>query len=175
MEGNVGYCSHCMRNFKMNVRDFRYEYYKERRQRIAFRNKSTGALLTIFGTIFLIAILYTYYYMAETSGLFQSDELSGDYGFAISFIMLIPCSIILPIFLIITGVLVYNGSFSGTVMFGVICIMFGLSMILAGYLASQSGDEGGWAFNIIFSGCGFAIAGYGMILIKNTIKKPRYI
>jgi hypothetical protein len=175
IQGNVGYCAFCKRNYKMNDRDFRYEFHIERKERLAYRNKSTGALLMVFGTIFFIAIFYTFFHIAETSGLYLSDELSGDNGISIPFTLLLPCSLIWPLFFIITGALVYTGSSSGKVMFGVICILFGLSMILAGYLTNQSGEEGGWAFDILFSGIGFAIAGYGVILIRNTLKRPRYI
>jgi hypothetical protein len=173
--GDVGLCTNCNMNYKMNVRDFRYEFHKERRERTDFRNKATGVLLIVSGSIYLIATLYALYFISETTGLYLSDELSSDYGISIPFAMLIPCSFIFPLFFIITGVLVYVGSGSGKVMFGVICILFGLAMILAGYLAGEGGEEGGWAFNILFSGIGFAIAGYGVILIRNTLKRPRYI
>jgi hypothetical protein len=175
IEGNVGYCELCKRNYKMNTRDFIYEFRKERKERLTFRNKSTGALLAVSGTIFFIAILYTFYHISETTGLYLSDELSSTYGPPIPFSFLIPCFIIFPLFLIITGALLYSGSASGKVMFGVICILFGLSVIIAGYLSRPIGGSESWTFDLFISGIGFAIAGYGVILIRNVLKRPRYI
>jgi hypothetical protein len=160
----------------MSISDFRIDFQNERRVKTAFKNKSTGALLAISGTIFFIATLYTFYILANTRGFSFSDSLSGEGGISLSFGVLVPCFFIFPLFIIITGILVYSGSNSGKIAFGVLCILFGLACNIAALLMAFNDEEGAWAFNILISGAGTAIMGYGALLIRSSMrKKTQYI
>jgi hypothetical protein len=169
-------CYNCQVKYKINISDFRADFQNERRAKTAFKNKSTGALLAICGTIFFIAILYTFYILANTRGFSFSDSLSGDGGVSLSFGVLVPCFFIFPLFIITTGILVYSGSNSGKIAFGVLCILFGLACNIAALLMVFNDEEGAWAFDIIISGAGTAIIGYGILLIRSSLgMKTQYV
>jgi hypothetical protein len=165
------YCSNCLVKYKLNISDFRIDFQNERISKSAFKNKSTGALLAISGTIFFIATLYTFYILANTRGFSFSDSLTWEGGISLPFGVLTPCFFIFPLFIIITGILVYSGSNSGKIAFGVLCILFGLACNFAALLLVFNDEEGAWAFNIIISGAGTAIIGYGILLIRSSMRK----
>jgi hypothetical protein len=165
------FCNNCRVKYKMKISDFRADFQNEKISKTAFKNKSTGALLAIFGTIFFIATLYTFYLLANTRGFSFSDSMTWEGGISLSFGVLTPCFFIFPLFIIITGILVYTGSNSGKITFGVLCILFGLACYFAALLLIFNDEEGAWAFNIIFSGAGTAMIGYGMLLIRSSMRK----
>jgi hypothetical protein len=166
-------CNNCRAKYKMNISDFRYDYIYERRAKTSFRNKSTGALLAVFGTIFFIATFYTIYLIAQDPRYNFSDDLNWIGDITIAWGVAIPCFFIFPLFIIITGVLVYTGTISGKIMFGILCILFGLACNFAGLLMIFNEEEGARAFDIIFTGVGMAIIGYGIFIIRSSLKSPR--
>jgi hypothetical protein len=167
----IGYCTHCKMSYIINISDLRADFQNERRSKTAFKNKSTGALLAVCGTIFFIATYYTFYLLNQTEGFSFSDTMNwiGDISIPIGAVA--PCFFIFPLFIIITGILVYSGSNSGKVMFGVLCMMFGIACYFAVLLLIFSDEEGAWAFEIIISGAGTTMIGYGMLLIRNSMRK----
>jgi hypothetical protein len=164
-------CNNCYGKYKMNILDFRHNFIIERRTRTAFKNKSTGALLAVCGTIFFIATFYTIYLIAQDPRYNFSDNLKWIGDITISWGVAIPCFFIFPLFIIITGVLVYTGSNSGKVMFGILCILFGLACNFAGLLMIFNEEEGARVFDIIFTGVGMAVIGYGIFLIRSSLRK----
>jgi hypothetical protein len=172
-ENSIGFCNDCNMNYKMNISDLRYDFQNEVRKKTAFRNKSTGALLAIFGTIFFFAIYYTFYLLDNTPGFSFSENMNWIGGIKLPLGVMVPCFFIFPVFIITTGVLVYSGTISGKIMFGVLCILFGLACNLAGLLLIFNEEEGARAFDIILSSVGCAIIGYGILLIRSSLKSPR--
>jgi hypothetical protein len=165
------FCGNCNLNYKMNISDFRYDYQVEKRDRMVFKNKSTGALLAVFGMIFFISIYLTFYSLAQRGYLSPSDTISGSGGISIPIGIMVPCSFIFPLFIIITGVLIYTGTNSGKIMFGILCILFGLACYIAVIIAYINNEEGAIGLELILSGVGTAMISYGVLLIRNSSKK----
>jgi hypothetical protein len=93
------------------------------------------------------------------------DDITIPWGVAL------PCFFIFPLFIIITGVLVYSGSNSGKIMFGVFCILFGLANYFAVFIANRGNVEGSIGLELILSGVGTAMTSYGVLLIRSALKK----
>jgi hypothetical protein len=165
------FCDNCNLNYRMNIADFRYDYQVEKRDRMSFKNKSTGGLLVVFGSIFFLATFYTMYLIAQdplygfSKDIIWMDDITIPWGVAL------PCFFIFPLFIIITGVLVYSGSNSGKIMFGVFCILFGLANYFAVFIANRGNVEGSIGLELILSGVGTAMTSYGVLLIRTALKK----
>jgi hypothetical protein len=167
----IGYCAKCQMNYIVNISDLRADFQNEIITRTKFKNKSTGALLAVCGTIFFIATYYTFYILSQTEGFSFSNSLKWIGDISIPFRVVVPCFFIFPLFIIITGILVYSGSKSGKIMFGILCILFGLACYFVTLLLILSDEEGAWALEIIISGVGTAIIGYGILLIRSSMRK----
>lgn len=165
------FCDNCNLNYRMNISDFRYDYQVERKDKMAFKNKSTGALLAVFGSIFFFATFYTMYLIAQDPAYGFSKDLNWIGDITISWGVALPCFFIFPLFIIITGVVVYSGSNSGKIMFGVLCILFGLACYFAVFMAYVNNEEGAIGLELILSGVGTAMISYGVLLIRSSLKR----
>jgi ribosomal protein L37AE/L43A len=171
VDNDIGYCAKCQMSYTINLYDLRLDFQNERIAKISFKNKSTGALLAVCGTIFFIATYYTFYLLSQTEGFSFSDSMNWIGDMSVPFGVVVPCFFIFPLFILITGILVYSGSNSGRIMFGILCILFGLACYFVALLLILSDEEGAWAIEIIISGVGTAIIGYGILLIRSSMRK----
>ncbi len=171
VDNDIGYCANCQMNYIINLYDLRLDFQNERIAKTAFKNKSTGALLAVCGTIFLIATYYTFYTLSQIEGFSFSSSMNWIGDISVPFGVVVPCFFIFPLFILTTGILVYSGSNSGRIMFGILCILFGMACYFASLLLILSDEEGAWALEIIISGVGTVIIGYGILLIRNSLRR----